>query len=120
MVYCSKCGTKNDDDARFCKSCGATLGGPFPPFERRREDKCEEECSGKSHSNTWTYFWITILAIIAVGLILSIALKLFEKRLPSWMAGFDFWEICPLLVGIVIVIFVISALIRSTTHHKYP
>jgi len=24
-VYCSKCGTQNDDQANFCKSCGASL-----------------------------------------------------------------------------------------------
>ena len=27
MVYCPKCGTKNEDDATFCKSCGASLTG---------------------------------------------------------------------------------------------
>ena len=25
MVYCSKCGKKNDDDAEFCKKCGKPL-----------------------------------------------------------------------------------------------
>ena len=25
MVYCQKCGTKNDDDAEFCKKCGQAL-----------------------------------------------------------------------------------------------
>jgi len=25
MVYCSKCGKKNDDDAEFCSECGAVL-----------------------------------------------------------------------------------------------
>jgi hypothetical protein len=120
MAYCSRCGTKNVDDARFCNKCGATLGGPFHAFEKPRDDKCEEECSGKSHSPTWTYFWIIILAIIAVGLVTSLILNLFRSRLPDWMGGFDFWDFCPLIVGIVIVIFVISALIRNTTHHKYP
>ncbi len=24
-MYCSRCGTKNDDDARFCEKCGADL-----------------------------------------------------------------------------------------------
>ncbi len=26
MVYCSKCGKKNDDDAEFCNKCGLILG----------------------------------------------------------------------------------------------
>ena len=25
MVYCTKCGNKNDDDAEFCNKCGAAL-----------------------------------------------------------------------------------------------
>ena len=27
MVYCAKCGTKNEEDAEFCKKCGASLTG---------------------------------------------------------------------------------------------
>jgi uncharacterized membrane protein YvbJ len=27
MVYCSKCGTKNADDAKVCVNCGALLSG---------------------------------------------------------------------------------------------
>ncbi len=26
-MYCSSCGTRNDDDARFCEKCGADLTG---------------------------------------------------------------------------------------------
>lgn len=25
MVYCTKCGTKNDEDAKHCSKCGASL-----------------------------------------------------------------------------------------------
>jgi len=27
MTYCVKCGTKNEDDADFCKKCGESLTG---------------------------------------------------------------------------------------------
>src|SRR2546430_17633115 len=27
---CSKCGTQNADDAKFCRGCGVTLGQPVP------------------------------------------------------------------------------------------
>jgi hypothetical protein len=30
---CAACGTTNDDDARFCKGCGASLAGPEPVSE---------------------------------------------------------------------------------------
>jgi len=29
-VFCSKCGSKNEDGAQFCISCGATLGPSTP------------------------------------------------------------------------------------------
>lgn len=31
MVYCSYCGEKNKDDARFCKKCGS----PLPEIEKK-------------------------------------------------------------------------------------
>ena len=43
MAYCQRCGNKNEDDAKFCNKCGASLTGPPPPFDRHREDKCEDE-----------------------------------------------------------------------------
>lgn len=52
MVYCTKCGMKNEDDSKFCLNCGAALH----PEEKAesREDTCfgrperhvEEECFG--------------------------------------------------------------------------
>jgi class 3 adenylate cyclase len=36
MAVCAACGTQNDDDARFCKSCAASLAGaPAPMTERK-------------------------------------------------------------------------------------
>ncbi len=32
-MYCSYCGTKNDDDAANCVNCGAPLGAPAAPAE---------------------------------------------------------------------------------------
>jgi hypothetical protein len=56
MVYCTKCGTKNEDGTEFCAKCGAPLsqtaagykrteryrreGGCFGPRERRPQDEC--------------------------------------------------------------------------------
>ena len=38
MVYCWKCGTKNDDDAEFCKKCGSNLNDTRRAFEKELED----------------------------------------------------------------------------------
>jgi len=30
-MYCSRCGAKNDDDAKFCEKCGADMAGMPKP-----------------------------------------------------------------------------------------
>lgn len=51
MVYCTKCGYKNEDNAEVCEKCGASLkispvrrprtsDGCFGSHEKRREDEC--------------------------------------------------------------------------------
>ncbi len=43
MVYCTRCGAKNPDDAKVCSECGAPLypaGGERERFSRRREEEC--------------------------------------------------------------------------------
>jgi hypothetical protein len=52
MVTCSKCGKKNEGDAKFCVNCGAPLY--IAENRNKREDTCfgqpergmEEECFG--------------------------------------------------------------------------
>ena len=43
MVYCTKCGTRNPDDARHCSDCGASLEvSREESFEKRAEKWGEE------------------------------------------------------------------------------
>ncbi len=43
MVYCSKCGTKNEEDAKYCTKCGANLEvSREKRFERRAEEWGED------------------------------------------------------------------------------
>ena len=32
-MYCNKCGTQNEDEARFCTRCGEPMGGSFAPSQ---------------------------------------------------------------------------------------
>ena len=43
MVYCTKCGTKNPDDAKVCSQCGASL---YAVGEREGKGRAEDECWG--------------------------------------------------------------------------
>ena len=47
MVYCTKCGTLNADDATVCAKCGAPLHGAkeeSSPYWRHRYMRHEEDC----------------------------------------------------------------------------
>lgn len=56
MVYCSKCGKKNDDDAEYCNRCGNSLTNTqakSTSFEKHVKDFAEEaEQLGKKAGKT--------------------------------------------------------------------
>ena len=39
MLYCSKCGAKLDEEAKFCPTCGVPVGPPEAEPERRRKER---------------------------------------------------------------------------------
>lgn len=98
MVYCTKCGAKNEDDAAVCVKCGANLGtGKYPArrYERRRY---EDECFGIPQGGR--------IVGLVIGLIIIIAGV-------SWLLGYEFWNIFwPLIVIVVGVLIVVGALYR--------
>jgi uncharacterized membrane protein YvbJ len=78
MVYCSKCGTKNEDDRKTCVGCGAEL---YPEVGRKggyMERKVEEECFGLPHGGA--------IAAIIIGLIIVISglSWLFDFQIELW------------------------------------
>ena len=51
MVYCSKCGTQNEDNAAECSSCGAPLrSAQVLRMSRSRERRQRDECFGLPNS----------------------------------------------------------------------
>ncbi len=60
MVYCTKCGTKNEDDAVVCVNCKEPLAS-HPPTRRERRRK-EDECFGLPHGGS--------IAALVIGLII--------------------------------------------------
>ncbi len=94
MVYCTKCGTKNEEDAAVCAKCGASLTSlPAWRRERRRREKEEQECFGLPHGGA------------IVGLIIGIVIILAGL---SSLAGIDFgsyvWPLVIIVFGILIVV----------------
>jgi len=63
MVVCPKCGTKNEEDAKYCAQCGANLEtGVYP--SRRYKRKREEECFGIPRGGTIVGLAIGVIIIL--------------------------------------------------------
>jgi len=99
MVYCTKCGTKNEEDVKYCTKCGANLEvSREKKLERHAKEwgeqfgkRAEEECFGLPHGGAIVGAIIGII-IILVGL--------------SWLTGFEwkhFWPVIVIIFGILIV-----------------
>jgi len=89
MVYCTKCGTKNEEDAAVCIKCGAPLVTQ-PPWRRARR-RTEEECFGLPHGGAIVGLVIGIIIIIA-GI--------------SWLAEIEignWWALIVVVFGVLIV-----------------
>jgi len=90
MVYCTKCGTKNEEDAAVCVKCGASLVA-YPPWRRARP-RPEEECFGLPHGGAIVGLVIGII-IILVGL----------ASLSGMDIGRYIWPLVIIVFGILIV-----------------
>jgi len=93
MVYCTKCGAKNEEDALVCVKCGAPLQrGPLPPWERKLT---EEECFGIPHGGA------------VVGLVFGIIIIIVGF---SWLVSrvahieIEVWPIIVIIFGILILV----------------
>lgn len=95
MVYCTKCGAKNEEDALVCVKCGTSLHKvPVAPwsYERRR---AEEECFGLPHGGA--------IAGLVIGLIIILV---GFSWLISRVAGIeiDVWPVIVIIFGILILV----------------
>lgn len=120
MVYCTKCGTKNEDGAKHCVKCGANLEiSREKTFEKRAEEwgeefgrraeewgeqfgrSVEEECFGLPHGGA-------IVGLIIGAIIVLIGL--------SWFIGVYLrryiWPLVLIFFGILIVAGALSSLRR--------
>jgi uncharacterized membrane protein YvbJ len=102
LVYCTKCGTKNEDDATECTKCGATLHASRPAKRHRTDDTCfgpyehrptEDECFGLPHGGAIVGIIFGIIIII-IGLSIYSGLQLWEFLGPAMLV----------IVGLLIVI----------------
>ncbi len=95
MVYCTKCGTKNEEGAKYCSKCGANLKVSLEErFERRAE-----ECFGLPHGGS-------IVGIIIGIIIIILALSWIPGLIPPEVREVTdplFWPLIVIIFGILIV-----------------
>jgi len=99
MVYCSKCGTRNDDTAKNCTNCGAplyTVGENYPRSDREHYRRMENECFGLPNG--------AMIAGIVFGIIVVlIGLSLFLQITYGINIFSVFWPFIFIIIGILII-----------------
>jgi uncharacterized membrane protein YvbJ len=96
MVYCTKCGAENANDAENCKSCGAPLHPP-PYREYRHRRRSEEDvCFGGRGGATWGIIIGLFILIIGVSSLLGNAY--------AWLAWDKLWPLFIILVALMIIV----------------
>ncbi len=101
MVYCSKCGTQNPDDAKVCSKCAAplyTVGEQYPGSEREHYRRVQGECFGLPNGGMIAGIVFGIIIIV-----LGLGLVLQES---GYIADFwnVFWPFIIIIFGILILL----------------
>ncbi len=98
MVYCAKCGTKNEDDAEFCKKCGTSLTGSIKGNEK--DDDCV--CSGSKQNPLVPVFWGIVVILIGLWIVITFVIP--DSYLPAGLQNFTFWPLVILIVAISVIL----------------
>jgi uncharacterized membrane protein YvbJ len=110
MSYCTRCGKQNPDDSTYCNNCGANLTSGKRSSEKEREDRCNEECSGRSKAGT--LFWGIIIILVGIWVIFEFGIKRISG-LPSWVYNFDWGWVFALVIGLAILAAGINMIVKS-------
>jgi hypothetical protein len=89
MVYCTKCGVENPDDAVNCTKCGASLNAT--PFRGYRRYGWEGDIHFGGRGNVWGI--VIGLFIIMIGASSLLGVDIWDKIWPAFL----------MLIGLVII-----------------
>jgi uncharacterized membrane protein YvbJ len=97
MVYCSKCGTQNDDSNRICSNCGSplyTVGEKYSGSEREHYRRVERECFGIPNG--------TMIVTIIIGAI--VILWGLSVLLDTYNLHIEVWPIILVVIGLLLIV----------------
>jgi len=106
MVYCTKCGAQNPDDAKVCTRCGASL---YIVGEKQTEHyepyrRMEHECCGVPGG--------AAIFLAAIGLIILLAGLIGILQQLGYLQGVSLGPFVLIIFGVLIVIGAIYAISR--------
>jgi len=105
MVYCTKCGTKNEDAAIVCNNCGASLQTGTPVSRRYERRRMEQECFGLPHGGAIVGITIGVIVLIWGFIVLAQQSGLISQTV-------EIWPFALVIFGILIIIGAIYGLGR--------
>jgi len=96
LVYCTKCGAKNEDTAVVCAKCGANLQTGTVESRRYERKRAESECFGLPHGGA--------IAGIVIGVLILLWGFLQLAQQAGWVTPtLNFWWIVLIVIGILMI-----------------
>jgi ABC-type antimicrobial peptide transport system permease subunit len=102
MVYCVKCGTKNDDEAKVCAKCGTQL---YVTGESEHYRRMENECFGIPRGGTIVGLIIGIMIVFA-------GFSYFLQVIYPDMTPIPWWPLLVIMFGALMIVGAIYGLRR--------
>jgi len=97
MVYCIKCGTKNEDTALVCVKCGASLETGTYVSQRQERRRAENECFGLPYGGA--------IFGIAIGVIILLWGSFWLAQQVGWIEKIpEIWPFALIIFGLLIVL----------------
>jgi len=105
MVYCPKCGTKNEDTAITCTNCGANLQTGTYQSRRWERRRAEQECFGLPHGGA--------IVGIAIGLIVLFwGIITLAQQSGLIAQNVEIWPFAIIIFGILVLVGALYSLSR--------
>lgn len=99
MAYCSKCGNKNEEDAKYCIKCGTPLSYIKHDY---KDDDCV--CEGNNRNPLVPVFWGITVILIGLWII-------FQFVIPSsFFSPLQDFSFCGLVILIIAIAFILTGL----------
>ena len=97
MTYCTKCGNKNENDAKFCSKCGTSLKEIH--YESYKDDDCV--CEGSKRNPLVPIFWGITVILIGLWIILQFVIP---DNFFTSLQDFSFCGLIILIIALTIIL----------------